>query len=141
MGKNKCVDNHKKKKDVFVMQLWIVTVLELRKFLKLNAKIIYTVLPSSNLIKSFTFTVREIFQNVDFLWSVFSRVCAESDTTGYDTIIRYDSVHVQENKDQRKPAFWDTSRNVKYSHPRIFFSISLHPLAFSHFYMKKRCAK
>ena len=76
------------------MQLWIVTVLELRKFLKLNAKIIYTVLPSSNLIKSFTFTVREIFQNVDFLWSVFSRVCAESDTTGYDTIIRYDSVHV-----------------------------------------------
>ena len=136
------MDNHKKKKkDVFVMQLWIVTVLELRKFLKLNAKIIYTVLPSSNLIKSFTFTVREIFQNVDFLWSVFSRVCAESDTTGYDTIIRYDSVHVQENKDQRKPAFWDTSRNVKYSHPRIFFSISLHPLAFSHFYMKKRCAK
>ena len=131
----------KKKKDVFVMQLWIVTVLELRKFLKLNAKIIYTVLPSSNLIKSFTFTVREIFQNVDFLWSVFSRVCAESDTIGYDTIIRYDSVHIQENKDQRKPAFWDTSRNVKYSHPRIFFSISLHPLAFSHFYMKKRCAK
>ena len=77
-----------------------------------------------DLIKSFTFTVREIFQNVDFLWSVFSRVCAESDTTGYDTIIRYDSVHVQENKDQRKPAFWDTSRNVKYSHPRVFFSIS-----------------
>ena len=33
--------------------------------------------------------------------------------------IGYDSVHIQENTDQRKPTFRDTSRNVKYSNPRM----------------------
>ena len=45
----KCVDVHKEKWNMyFVMQLWIERVFELWKLLKLNATIIYTVLPSSN---------------------------------------------------------------------------------------------
>ena len=129
--------------DVFVMRLWILTVFELWKYLKLNETIIYTVfiyhiyhiyhlrISVEDLIKFFTFTVREISRNVGFLWSVFSRVWTES----------YDSVHMWENTDQRKPAFQDTSRNVKYSNQIIFSSISLHPLAFSHFDMKEKRAK
>ena len=63
-------------------------------------------------IKLLTFRVREVSRNMGFLWSVFPRVWTESDTIGYDTIIEYDSVHIRENTDQRKPAFWDPSRNV-----------------------------
>ena len=81
------------------MQLSIVTVFELCKFLKLNPTIIYTDyhlrISVEDLITFFTFTVREV-------------------------LIGYDSVHIQENSDQRKPAFPDTSRNAKYSHPRVF---------------------
>ena len=51
--------------------------------------------------------------------------------------IGYDSVHIQENTNQRKPSFRDTSHNGKYINPRIFFSISLHPIALSHFIWRK----
>ena len=37
--------------------------------------------------------------------------------------IGYDSVHIQENTDQRKPTFRDTSCNVKYNNPRIFLNL------------------
>ena len=43
LGKKMCGCPHEKIEDAFVMQLWILTVFELCKFLKLNATIIYTV--------------------------------------------------------------------------------------------------
>ena len=80
-----CGCPQEKIKDVFGMQLSIVTVFELCKFLKLNPTIIYTYchlrISVEDLIKFFTFTVREMSRNVGFLWSVFSRVWTESDTT------------------------------------------------------------
>ena len=40
----------------------------------------------------------------------------------------FDSVHTQENTDQRKPSFQDTLSNVKSINPRILFSVLLHSL-------------
>ena len=114
-----CGCSQEKIKDVFVMQLWNVTVFELCKFLKLNATIIYTVLPSSNWGRG-SYKVL-YFQST---WNIpkcgLSLICILPciDRIGYDS-----------------------SRNVKYSSPRIFFSISLHPLAFSHFLYEGKTRK
>ena len=122
MGKM-CGCPQEKIKDVFYHatvnwdSLWIVEILKVECNNHLY-RIIFFKLPSK-IIKFFTFTLREISQNVDFLCSVFSRIWTESYTYFpvygqnrkiYDSVHKrgkcgYDSVHIWENTKQRNPSF------------------------------------
>ena len=100
------------------------------------------------LIKFFTFTLREISQNVGFLCSVFSRLWTKSYTyfPVYEQNHRiYDSIHKRENADTIL-SIYEKIRNRESPHfgilhamsnnQRIFFSVSLYPLRFLLFDMK-----
>ena len=69
-----------------------------------------------DLMKFFIFTVREVSRNVGFLWSVFFRVWAESDTRKY--------------RSEKACILGYFTQCVKYSNPRILGYLSI--FAFLH---------
>ena len=141
----------------FIIQLWIETVFELWKFLKLNATIICTVLSSSNYLrkllnfllshcvkypKMLTFSVPYFpvyGPNHILIFPYMDRIVKSTilsiNGENADTILSiYEKI---QNREIHPSGYFTQCQMTK----KLFFSISLSPLAFSLFDMKEGRSK
>ena len=135
----------KKQQMHFVMQLSIATVFELWKFLKLNAAIIYTVLPSSNQRRGAYKILLSNCVKYPRIWDFSDPhfpVHGPNHIRIFPYMDRIVESTIKYGSEKACILGYFTQCQIGYfTQCQTFFSILLHPLTFSLFDMKERRAK